>query len=185
MSLVAAVARPFGLSESVVAVPGAAIVVLTGIVGGHDALVRLKEIGPTVAFLAGILVFGHLCAEAKVFDYLGSRAAVASAGSARRLLAIVVGLAAAVTAVLTLDPLAVLYDGRARAEDNWHEVTGVARSEDGLTLTSDGEAALASQHSDGALRYVAVVPLPEGGSRWYAEVARPDGAHDLVTVLAP
>ena len=43
---------------------------------------------------------------------------------------------ARVTAVLTLDPLAVLYDGRARAEDNWHEVTGVARSEDGLTLVA-------------------------------------------------
>lgn len=92
---------------------------------------------------------------------------------------------ARVTAVLTLDPLTVLYDGRARAEDNWHEVTGVARSEDGVTLAADLEPALASPYSDGALRYVAVVPVPEGGSRWYAEVARPDGAHDLVTVLAP
>lgn len=107
-SLVAAVARPFNLSESVVAVPGAAIVVLTGIVGRSEAVDRLKQIGPTVAFLAGILVFGHLCAQARVFDYLGSRAALASAGSARRLLAIVVALAATVTAVLTLDATVVL-----------------------------------------------------------------------------
>ena len=92
---------------------------------------------------------------------------------------------ARVTTVLSNDPLVVLYDGRRTAEDNWHEVTGVARSEDGLILTPDHAPALASPHSDGALRYVAVVPLPEGGSRWYAEVARPDGAHDLVTVLAP
>ena len=107
-SLVAAVVRPFGLSESVVAVPGAAIVVLTGIVSWDAALDRLKEIGPTVAFLAAILVFGHLCAQAKVFDYLGSRAAAASGGSPRRLLAIVVVLAASVTAVLTLDATVVL-----------------------------------------------------------------------------
>ena len=79
----------------------------------------------------------------------------------------------------------MLYDGRARAEDNWHEVTGVARSDGRPRPGAGPEPALASQHSDGALRYVAVVPLPEGGSRWYAEVARPDGAHDLVTVLAP
>ena len=81
--------------------------------------------------------------------------------------------------------LEVLYDGRARAEDNWHEVTGVARADGAGGLVADPEPALVSSHSDGALRYAAVVPLPGGGSRWYAEVARPDGAHDLVTVLAP
>ena len=43
-----------------------------------------------------------------------------------------------VTAVLSRDPLVVLYDGRAGAEDNWHEVTGVARGTDGRTLVADG-----------------------------------------------
>jgi arsenical pump membrane protein len=107
-SLVFAIARPFGVSEAAVAVPGAALLVLTGIVGGHAALDRLREIGPTVGFLAAILVFGHLCADAGVFDYLGAQAARLSGGRPRRLLAIVVGLAAAVTAVLTLDATVVL-----------------------------------------------------------------------------
>jgi arsenical pump membrane protein len=107
-SLVVAIARPFGVSEATVAVPGAILLVLTGIVGGHAALDRLREIGPTVGFLAAILVFGHLSAEAGVFDYLGARAAVASHGRPRRLLTVVVGLAAAVTAVLTLDATVVL-----------------------------------------------------------------------------
>ena len=88
---------------------------------------------------------------------------------------------ARVTAVLSLDPLVVLYDGRARAEDNWHETTGVARGVLGGELTADPAAGvLRSPHSDGALRYVAVVTGQDNDRRWYAEMARPDGAHDLV-----
>src|SRR5581483_1972893 len=74
----------------------------------HAATERLRAIGPTVGFLAAILVFGHLCAEAGIFDYLGGVAARASGGSVRRLLLLVVALAALVTAVLTLDATVVL-----------------------------------------------------------------------------
>jgi hypothetical protein len=90
---------------------------------------------------------------------------------------------ARVTAVLTEDPLVVLYDGRPTAEDNWHEVTGVARSGDGRTLRSDGVPPLRSPDGDGAFRYVTAVPLPDGATRFYFEAARPDGAHDLMTCL--
>lgn len=108
LTLAVAVARPRGLSEAAVALPAAALLVVTDVVPAHAAVQRLREIGPTVGFLAAILVFGHLCAEAGVFDYLGSVAARASQGSARRLLALVVAIAAAVTAVLTLDATVVL-----------------------------------------------------------------------------
>ena len=107
-SLAFAVARPRGLSEAVVAVPAGVLVVALGIVPWHAATATLREIGPTVAFLAAILVFGHLCADAGVFDYLGSVAASASRGDPRRLLALVVVLAAVVTATLTLDATVVL-----------------------------------------------------------------------------
>jgi hypothetical protein len=93
---------------------------------------------------------------------------------------------ARVTAVLSEDPLVVLYDGRASAEANWHEVTGVARSDDGRTLVADdGPPTLRSPHGDGAFRYVAAVPLPDGGTRFYFEAARADGAHDLMTSVSP
>ncbi len=108
LTLFAAVARPRGLSEAVVAVPAAGVLVATGAVPLAAANQRLREIGPTVGFLAAILVFGHLCAEAGVFDYLGSVAARASGGSTTRLLALVVVIAAGVTAVLTLDATVVL-----------------------------------------------------------------------------
>jgi hypothetical protein len=89
-----------------------------------------------------------------------------------------------VTAVLSMRPLTVLYDGRARAEDNWHEVTGVARGNGNGLLVADPDGPLArSPHSDGALRYASAVPLEEGRVRYYVEAARDDGAHDLVTCV--
>jgi arsenical pump membrane protein len=108
VTVVTAVRRPAGLSEAVVAVPAAVLVVAVGILPGSAALDRLRAIGPTVGFLAAILVFGHLCADAGVFDYLGSLAARFGGRRPRRLLALVVTLAAAVTAVLTLDATVVL-----------------------------------------------------------------------------
>lgn len=108
LSLAVAVRRPLGVSEAVIALPAAGLVILTGIVPAHDASSTLRALGPTVGFLAAILVFGHLCAEDGVFDYLGSLAARVSGARPRRLLTMVVVLAACVTAVLTLDATVVL-----------------------------------------------------------------------------
>jgi hypothetical protein len=92
---------------------------------------------------------------------------------------------ARVSDVLGLDPLVVLYDGRPRAEDNWHEITGVARAampgSPASALVADDAEPLRSPYSDGACRYAASVTMPDGTLRYYLEVARPDGAHDLVT----
>ena len=50
---------------------------------------------------------------------------------------------ARVTAVLDLDPLTVLYDGRATAAANWYETTGLARAVGGV-LVSQGDAPIAT-----------------------------------------
>jgi hypothetical protein len=91
-----------------------------------------------------------------------------------------------ITAVLGEPPVAVMYDGRASAAENWHERTGVAvLGDDGRFSPSGVVPVAASPHAPGTLRYVSAVPLPGGGYRLYYEMARSDGAHDLVTQLVP
>jgi hypothetical protein len=91
---------------------------------------------------------------------------------------------ARVSAVLEQEPLTVLYDGRATAEANWFETTGVAKQVGGvLQPCGDGPVALSSD-SDQALRYACVVPLPDGRTRFYFEAARADGSHDLMTSVS-
>ena len=92
---------------------------------------------------------------------------------------------ARVTAILSRQPLVVLYDGRATADQNWHETTGLARESDGVLVPDPGGPVASSPHSDGALRYVSAVHLPDGRTRFYFEAARPDGAHDLYTTVEP
>jgi hypothetical protein len=91
---------------------------------------------------------------------------------------------ARVTTVVAEEPLRVLYDGRPDAASNWYETTGVA-TWDGERLVPDGAfTPLRSPNGEGALRYAAAVPLPDGRTRFYFEAAREDGAHDLVTSVA-
>ena len=103
-----AVARPRGLPEAVAAVPAAALAILLGLVSGHDAVEELKELGPTVGFLAAVLLLAFLADEAGVFRYAGNVAARWSKGSPQRLLVIVFAIAAVVTAALSLDATVVL-----------------------------------------------------------------------------
>ncbi|RZT85325.1 arsenite efflux membrane protein ArsB [Pseudonocardia sediminis] len=106
--LLAATLRPFGLAEAVTAVPAAAIAVVTGLISPAAAWREIVELGPTVGFLAAILLLGHLADVEGVFSWLGGRLAGASRGSSQRLLGLVFVTAAGTTAVLSLDATVVL-----------------------------------------------------------------------------
>ena len=76
------------------------------------------------------------------------------------------------------------YDGRATAEENYEERTGVAVGAEPTALTPLGHVPLAqSPYSSGGLRYLDVLALPGGRRRLYYEMTRQDGAHELRTEL--
>jgi hypothetical protein len=86
--------------------------------------------------------------------------------------------------VLGGDQVIAYYDGRATAEENYEERTGVATGTVSKLQASDGPP-LGSPHASHGLRYLTVLALPDGGTRLYYEATRPDGAHDLLTELVP
>jgi arsenical pump membrane protein len=107
-ALAAAVWRDRRAPEALVALGGAAVLVLAGVLGTGDAWDEAKALGPTLALLAALLVLGEGCERAGMFDALAARIAGAARGSGRRLLTLTVAAAAAVTAVLGLDATVVL-----------------------------------------------------------------------------
>jgi hypothetical protein len=70
------------------------------------------------------------------------------------------------------------YDGRATAEENWFEQTGLAR-----LAGAPGALAHDNEEPSADVRYLDVVPLPDGGVRIFYEQRLPDESHELRTEL--
>lgn len=106
--LAAAVARPRWAPDWAVAAAAAVLLVLVGVLSLKDARAAVSQLGPTVGFLAALLLLADGCRRAGVFDTLGAAMARGARGQARRLLALVFLAAAVTTAVLSLDATIVL-----------------------------------------------------------------------------
>ena len=98
MALVAAIAaaivRDRRAPEAVVALGGAALLLVVGVLGWGEARDEAGDLAPTLVVLAALLVLGDGCERAGLFDALAARLARGARGSASRLLGLVV-LAAA------------------------------------------------------------------------------------------
>ncbi|GAA5144362.1 ArsB/NhaD family transporter [Nocardioides marinquilinus] len=103
--LVVAYRHPRRAVEAGVAVLAAGVVLLAGALSPDAAGETVGELWPVVAFLAAILVVAQLCDRAGLFTAAGG---LLRGGGPVRLLTVAFLLAAAVTAVLSLDATVVL-----------------------------------------------------------------------------
>jgi arsenical pump membrane protein len=108
VTLAVAVTRPPYVSEAVAAGAGAVLLVVVGAIGLSGAGDALRALGPTVGFLAAMLLIADGCRREGLFDAMGAVMARGSGGSPQRLLALVFVIAAVITAVLSLDATIVL-----------------------------------------------------------------------------
>lgn len=106
--LASAIARPRWAPDWALAPLAAGALWLGGALRGHDVRSTLSTLGPTLGFLAALLVIAEACAGAGLFDALGAAMARGSRGAPRRLLALVFAGAALTTAVLSLDATVLL-----------------------------------------------------------------------------
>ena len=107
-TLAAAVVRTPWPAEAALAAGGAAVLVASGALSATDAWHAIEDLGPTIGFLAALLVLAEGCRREGLFDALGGLMAAGARGRPRRLLAMVFVAAAGVTAVLSLDATVVL-----------------------------------------------------------------------------
>jgi hypothetical protein len=84
------------------------------------------------------------------------------------------------------DGVTAFYDGRATAEQNCEERTGIAEGLEPGALTAVGTTCVGEAgHAGFGLRYLTVVDLGDGYERLYYELTNANGSHDLVTELRP
>jgi arsenical pump membrane protein len=170
LTLAVAIARPRGIPEAAVAIPAALLCLGSGLESTDAARAQLESLGPTLAFLAAVLVLARLCEIDGVFEWAGSLLARSARRGPVVLLGLVVAIGFAVTTVLSLDATVVLFTpvviataARAgvRARPHLHATLHVANSGSLLLPVSNLTNLLAFHAADlSVARFAALMALP-------------------------
>jgi arsenical pump membrane protein len=169
-ALAVAVVRPPYLPEALAASAGAVLLVIVGAIGLSAAGNALRDLGPTVGFLAAMLLIADGCRREGLFDAMGAVMARGARGSPQRLLVFVFLIATAITAVLSLDATIVLLTPvvfataarmRTRAKPHVYACAHLANSASLLLPVSNLTNLLAFHASKlSFLRFAALMVLP-------------------------
>jgi arsenical pump membrane protein len=108
LALAGVIFRPGGIKELWPALAGAAALVLTGQLGWADAAAGVAQGADVYAFLAGMMLLSALASAQGLFAWVAAHVVRQARGDARRLFALLYGVAVVVTVFLSNDATAVV-----------------------------------------------------------------------------
>jgi arsenical pump membrane protein len=108
VSAAGVIVRPWRLPEAVWAVGGALLLVVSGLLSWHQALLAVGKGTDVYLFLLGMMLLSEVARRERLFDWLAVFAVRHARGSATRLFLLVYGVGTVVTAFLSNDATAVV-----------------------------------------------------------------------------
>jgi arsenical pump membrane protein len=108
LTLIGIMIRPFKLNEAMIAMAGAALLLIVGLINPLDALTTLTSDWNTFFFFLGMMSLSALAEAAGLFDWLAAQAARLAGGSSKRLLLNTFLLGSMISMVLSNDATALI-----------------------------------------------------------------------------
>ena len=108
LTLVGIMTRPFKSNEAMIAMAGAALLLILGLINPLDAFATLLHDWNTFFFFLGMMSLSALAEVAGLFDWLAAQAARLAGGSSRRLLLNTFLLGTVISMVLSNDATALI-----------------------------------------------------------------------------
>ncbi len=109
LSVAGVILRPFGVKEVYPALGGAVLLVLCGVLPLRAALAGVGQGADVYLFLTGMMLLAELADSQGLFAWAAARTARYARGSARRLFAMIYGMAVLITVFLSNDATAVVF----------------------------------------------------------------------------
>ena len=108
LTLIGIMVRPFKLNEALIAMAGAGLLLIIGLIDPLDALTTLMNDWNTFFFFLGMMSLSALAEAAGLFDWLAAQAARLAGGSSKRLLLNTFLLGSMISMVLSNDATALI-----------------------------------------------------------------------------